>query len=75
MYLLFSQYVRDTEAQGVAAARLLWANRDQPVGAVEVSQGGLWLPANDATVPRDDGTIDVAWEYPIGTPLFPTHDS
>lgn len=75
VYLLFSQYVRDTEAQGVAAARLLWANRDQPVGAVEVSQGGLWLPANDATVPRDDGTIDVAWEYPIGTPLFPTHDS
>lgn len=75
VYLLFSQYVRDTEAQGVAAARLLWASRDAPVGSVMVAQEGLWLPARDVSVPREDGTSEIEWEYPVGAPLFPTQDS
>lgn len=75
VYLLLSQYVRDTDAQGVAVARLLWANRDEPVGSVTVAQQGVWLPARDVSVPREDGTSEIEWEYPVATPLFPTQDS
>lgn len=75
VYLLFSQYVRDAEAQGVVAARVLWANRDEPVGTVMVAREGLWLPARDVSAPREDGTSEIGWEYPVGTPLFPTEDS
>jgi hypothetical protein len=32
LYLFFSQYGRDPEMQGVAVARLAWADRDAPTG-------------------------------------------
>ncbi len=47
LYLYFSQYGRDPLAQGVAVARLTWADRDDPVGKAFVWRDGVWLP--DAT--------------------------
>lgn len=44
LYLYFSQYVRDSSSQGVAAARMAWADRDAPVGKIAVWNDGAWLP-------------------------------
>ena len=74
LYLFFTQYVADREWQGVAVARLAWADRDAPVGKLTVRQGEAWLPAR--LVAREDGGD--AWETPLGTPLHavarPWHD-
>ena len=69
VYLYFSQYSRDPAAQGVAVARLAWADRDQPAGKVVVWQDGVWLPGVSGTPltaaaqPFHDGssTNDVFW--------------
>ena len=44
VYLYFSQYLRDPSAQGVAVARLAWADRDQPAGKLFIWRAGVWLP-------------------------------
>ena len=73
LYLYFSQYGKPGASQGVAIARMPWADRDTPVGAFSVLQHGAWIPPRqvDADVPR--------WEYPAGTPLVaagnPWHDA
>lgn len=74
LYLFFSQYMRDPYAQGVAAARLAWADRDEPAGRITVWQRGVWMPAV-----RDESRLDRdVWDYPPGTPLRaatrPYHD-
>lgn len=77
-YLYFSQYSRDQAAQGVAVGRLLWAARDEPVGRVEVWNGGAWLPPTPLmrrdTDPADAGQPDAGmrWAHDAGTALFPT---
>jgi hypothetical protein len=43
LYLYFSQYVRDGAAQGVAVARMAWADRDAPVGKLTIWNDGAWL--------------------------------
>jgi hypothetical protein len=62
VYLYFSQYSRDPAAQGVAVARLAWADRDEPAGKASVWRDGAWIPD---------------WQLP-GTPLVraaqPFHD-
>lgn len=72
VYLYFSQYSRDGATQGVAVARIAWANRDQPAGKATIWNDGAWLPATEA--PAADG----GWTYPSGTPLVrgmrPFHD-
>jgi len=73
LYLYFSQYGRPAASQGVAVARMPWADRDNPVGAFAVLQRGAWIPPRqvDAEAPR--------LEYPAGTPLVdvghPWHDA
>jgi hypothetical protein len=67
LYLYFSQYARDPRAQGVAVARLAWADRDDPVGKVSIWNDGAWLPASRAP---SDQAVDT-WIYPAGTPLEP----
>jgi hypothetical protein len=71
LYLYFSQYARSA-GQGVAVARLAWADRDQPAGKVTIWNKGAWLPASESAEP------DVRWTYPAGTPLVaatrPFHD-
>lgn len=72
LYLYFSQYERDGSAQGVAVARLAWADRDEPEGKVTIWNDGAWLPASRSA------ENDRGWSYPIGTPLVrasrPFHD-
>lgn len=67
LYLFFTQYARDVGAQGVAVARMAWADRDEPAGKAAVWNAGAWLPARPVTL--DDGST--AWDYPVGTPLVP----
>jgi hypothetical protein len=69
VYLYFSQYTREPSSQGVAVARLAWADRDQPVGKVTIWNDGAWLPDGSGTPltrarqPFHDrsGTSDVFW--------------
>ena len=49
VYLYFSQYSRDAASQGVAVARLAWADRDEPAGKLMVWNGGAWLPHGAGT--------------------------
>jgi hypothetical protein len=75
LYFFFSQYARDQAAQGVAVARLLWANRDEPVGAVSVWKDAVWQYGRfvDTPVVDPDGALRSSWyEYPAGTPLVAT---
>jgi hypothetical protein len=44
VYLYFSQYSRDAALQGVAVARLAWADRDEPVGKASIWRDGAWMP-------------------------------
>lgn len=68
VYLYFSQYGRTPDAQGVAVARLAWADRDAPTGKVSVWRDGAWLPP----VPvLDEQGLPAGWVYPSGTPLVP----
>ena len=72
LYLYFSQYVRDGRSQGVAVARIAWADRDAPVGKASIWNDGAWLAASE------DAASDTGWRYPLGTPLVgsdrPFHD-
>lgn len=72
LYLYFSQYSRDRAAQGVAVARLAWADRDRPAGKLTIWNRGVWLPATP------DARRDIGWSYPSGSPLVaserPFHD-
>jgi len=70
LYFFFSQYERSTAQQGVAAARLAWADRDEPVGKVMVWRTRIWLPAARSITTADG----LAWAYGTGTPLFALTD-
>lgn len=83
LYVFYSQYLRQAESQGVAVARMLWADRDRPTGRVTLWRNGTWEPNAGrrelvGTVP---GTMRrrLEWTYPAATPLVPTtqawHDS
>ncbi len=68
LYLFVSQYSSDRAAQGVAVARLPWADRDAPEGRAAMWQDGIWL------APRPTGAAESgagAWAYPAGTSLVP----
>ena len=71
LYLYFSQYLREPSLQGVAVARMAWADRDAPEGKATVWNDGAWLPASRV----DDAA---PFTYPSGTPLVtasrPFHD-
>ena len=71
LYVFFSQYSLPRQMQGVAVARLLWANRDQPQGAVSVWADGMWQPASSQPVEPDDPTSDLQWIHSAGTSLLP----
>lgn len=42
-YFFYTQYL-EPEGVGVAVARMAWASRDEPRGAMDVWDGGTWLP-------------------------------
>lgn len=79
LYFFFSQYSRYPEAQGIAVARMLWADRDAPAGRLTVWKEGVWeSPAAGRARPDDEGS-EVTWSYGPGTPLVratrPWHDA
>lgn len=69
LFLFFSQYSKVPSEQGVAVARLAWADRDAPGGRVTIWRNDAWLPAG--RVAGADADDPVGWEYPAGTPLVP----
>jgi len=76
LYIFYSQYQRQREAQGVAVARLQWADRDRPAGRMAIWRDGIWeRNAGDrqlsAALP---GTMRrrLEWTYPAATPLVST---
>jgi hypothetical protein len=72
VYLYFSQYTREGSTQGVAVARMAWADRDAPIGKAMIWNERAWLPAIESS------SSDSGWIYPSGTPLVrserPFHD-
>lgn len=69
LYFFYSAYPRRGERQGIAVARLLWADRDDPVGKMTVWRDTVWQPARQVTV-----DTEVQTRYPLGFPIFPTAD-
>lgn len=72
LYIFYSQYQKQVTAQGVAVARLVWANRNRPIGRVTVWSDGVWLPSRLNRTQSEDvfGNLRPVWrEYPVGTPL------
>jgi hypothetical protein len=78
LYFFFSQYQQQREAQGVAVARLVWADRDRPAGRLALWRDGIW----DAEAGRRElqqtipGSMRrrLEWTYPAATPLVaPTY--
>ena len=63
LYMFYSEYLADLSGQGVAMARMAWADRDAPAGRLDIWSQDAWIP------PTDDLT---SWVYPVGSPLFPT---
>ena len=61
-YLHFTSYRPDPAAQGVCAARYAVADRDRPVGTVELWTDGGWLPAGDV-LPRPVIAPVRGWRY------------
>jgi hypothetical protein len=72
LYLFYSEYTDDVSGQGVAIARMTWADRDVPSGRVAVWNQEAWVPPSEVTEMDDAGQVVASsWTYPIGTPLFP----
>jgi hypothetical protein len=71
LYLYFSQYSKYAAAQGVAIARLTWADRDNPAGKVMVFNDGAWLPPTRVTTDDGDGVTHTEWIHSFGTPIVP----
>jgi hypothetical protein len=72
LYIFFSQYERADRLQGVAIARMAWADRDEPVGKVTVwLRNQVWLPARRAMPRGMDPNAPIRWIYPAGTPVYP----
>lgn len=76
LYIFYSQYQRERESQGVAVARLAWADRDRPSGRVTLWRNGVWEPnaGRRELVPGTPGAMRrrLAWIYPAATPLVST---
>ena len=74
LYVFFSQYGRTVAEQGVGVARMVWGDRDRPVGKLDVWSGGVWLPISGTHVTdvtpvfmtnrlwhSPDGHVDAYW--------------
>jgi hypothetical protein len=70
LYFFYSTYLRTERLQGVAVARLAWADRDKPTGKMMLWRDGAWIPA-DAFGPAGMQRF----VYPAAAPIFPARDS
>lgn len=64
LYLFYTQYVEGDGLLGVSVARMPWASRDAPGGAMAVFNNGAWLPAR----------LEESWTYDLATPIFAAQD-
>lgn len=70
LFIFFSQYSNRDFTQGVAVARMAWADRDAPVGRVSVWwRGNAWVPTRRRTT--EDA---VEYTYPAGVPIYRAQD-
>lgn len=82
LYFFYSQYPEAAASQGVAVARMPWADRDRPWGDLDIWRDGAWDPdtgrrvVGDALPGASRGRFE--WTYPFATPLvtplLPWHD-
>lgn len=70
LYFFYSLYLRPAMSQGIAVARLAWADRDTPTGKMTVWRNGTWSPG---TPLRSDDAE--RWFYPAALPIFPAAES
>jgi hypothetical protein len=70
LYFFHSLYLRELSSQGVAVARLAWADRDAPSGKMMVWRGSSWVPATPV-----GGMGMQRWVYPAAAPIFPAVES
>ena len=73
LYFFFSQYQEDQDSQGVALARMQWADRDRPGGRMELWRDGTWDNSRRRElVPGLPGTElrMLKWTYNPATPLI-----
>jgi hypothetical protein len=73
LYFFYSQYQERQESQGVAVARMAWADRDRPSGRAELWREGIWDNARRREVlPGLPGTERgmLEWTYNAATPLI-----
>lgn len=70
LYFFYSLYLRAPSQQGVAVARLAWADRDAPTGQIMIWRSRTWVPATDVVVGGAE-----RWIYPAGVPIFPAAES
>jgi hypothetical protein len=75
LYIFFSEYERFARSQGVAVARLAWADRDEPVGKVTVWRNGVWLPPRPFVPRGGDPNAPIRWIYPSAIPIYPAEES
>lgn len=73
LYFFYSQYPERAEAQGVAVARLQWADRDRPSGRLELWRDGAWNPGGrrrelSPGLPGAERRL-LEWTYPSASPL------
>lgn len=71
LFFFFSQYSDRDSAQGVAVARLAWADRDEPAGRISVWwRGSTWVPTRRL---RMNGER-TEFAYPAGIPIYRAQD-
>ena len=71
LYFFFSQYASRESTQGVAVARMAWADRESPAGRVSVWwRGSAWIP----TFRRRLEDESIQYTYPAGTPIYRAQD-
>lgn len=77
LYIFFSQYPESLTFQGVAIARLAWADRDAPQGHVTVWRDNVWMPASwiEARDTESGAVVGGDWSYPLGTPIYQATES
>lgn len=61
LFLFYSQYSKVAAEQGVAVARLAWADRDVPAGRVMVWAGGAWVPGGRGTPGTPLAAVSKPW--------------
>ena len=71
LYIFYSEYLNDLSGQGVAMARMVWADRDLPAGRAEVWSRQAWVPPTEVLFDGDQVQAS-SWIYPGGSPLFTT---